>query len=106
VAAVTAGRGPVRCTRGPRAAENMTVSLTPATKDRAADRSQFAPLIEQRRAEERAANYEELRRDWFLGSEEFLRELLAAAVEQMGPNRYGVERHDTGRGKLSQSLQF
>jgi REP element-mobilizing transposase RayT len=68
-------------------------------KDSEAGRRQFAALTEKRRAEESAADYEQLRRDWVLGSEEFRRELLAAAVERVGPNHYGAERQETGEQK-------
>ena len=50
-------------------------------------------------AEESAANYEEIRRDWMLGSEAFRQELLAAVVERVGPSHYGAERQETGRQK-------
>ena len=56
---------------------------------------QFGLLMDKRRAEESAASYEALRRDWVLGSEEFRRELLGAAVERLGANHYGVERRET-----------
>jgi len=65
-------------------------------KDSEAGRKQFALLTEKRRAEESAADYEQLRRDWVLGSDEFRRELLAAAQERVGPNHYGAERRETG----------
>jgi len=48
-------------------------------KDSEAGRKQFALEMERRRAEESAADYEEIRRGWFLGSEEFRNELLAPA---------------------------
>jgi len=41
--------------------------------------------MERRRAEESGADYEQIRRDWVLGSEAFRQELLAAAVERVGP---------------------
>jgi len=49
-------------------------------------------------AEESAADYEQLRRDWVLGSEEFRQELLAAVGERVGPNRYGAERQVLEKG--------
>jgi len=48
--------------------------------------------MEQRRAQERAADYEEIRRGWCLGSAEFRQELLASAAEHAGPSHYGGER--------------
>ena len=40
-------------------------------KDSEAGRKQFALLMEKRRAEESSADYEQVRRDWVLGSEAF-----------------------------------
>jgi hypothetical protein len=61
--------------------------------------------MEKRRAEESAASYEELRRDWVLGSEEFRRELLGAAVQRLGPNHYGAERRETQVQKAERMVQ-
>jgi hypothetical protein len=65
-------------------------------KDREAGRQKFALDMERRRAEESAADYEQIRKAWYLGSEEFRRELLAAAGERVGLSHYGAERHETG----------
>ena len=54
-------------------------------RDSEAGRKEFAAQMERRRAEESATDYRVLRRDWCLGSEAFRRELLAAAVERVGP---------------------
>jgi hypothetical protein len=75
------------------------------SRDSEAGRKQFALLMEKRRMEERAADYEAFRRDWVLGSEEFRRELLAAAVERVGPNHYGSDRHETGVQKADRSVR-
>jgi hypothetical protein len=48
-------------------------------KDSEAGRKHFGLLMERRRAEESGADYEQIRRDWVLGSEAFGQELLAAA---------------------------
>jgi hypothetical protein len=40
-----------------------------------------------------------VRRGWCLGSEEFRQELLAAAVERVGPSHYGADRQETGEEK-------
>jgi len=61
--------------------------------------------MEKRRAEEGAADYEAIRRDWVLGPEEFRRELLAAAVERAGPNHYGSERQETGVQKAERIVR-
>jgi putative transposase len=65
-------------------------------KDSEAGRQQFALDMERRRAEESAADYEQIRKAWYLGSEEFRRELLAAASERVGFSHYGAERQETG----------
>jgi hypothetical protein len=75
-------------------------------RDSLAGRQQFAALIERRRAEESTANYEQLRRDWILGSEEFRQELLAAASGQVGPNHYGAQRQETSAQKAERLLQL
>ena len=74
-------------------------------KDSEAGRKQLAALTEKRRAEESAADYEHIRRDWVLGSEEFRQELLAAAVERVGPNHYGAERQETGVQKAERLVR-
>ncbi len=74
-------------------------------KDSVAGRRQFAALTEKRRAEESAADDEALRHDWVLGSEEFRQELLAAAVERVGPNHYGAERQETGVQKAERIVR-
>jgi REP element-mobilizing transposase RayT len=65
-------------------------------KDGEAGRQQFTSLMERRRAEESATDYEQIRRDWVLGSEAFRQELLAAVVERVGPSHYGAQRQETG----------
>jgi len=49
--------------------------------------------------EEESADYRSIQRGWCLGNEEFRRELLAAAVERVGPNHYGSERRESGEQK-------
>ncbi len=63
-------------------------------QDSEAGRGQFAKLMESRRAQEAAADYETVRRDWIIGSEEFRQELLAAASEGIGPTHYGGQRRE------------
>src|SRR5438876_3545155 len=58
-------------------------------RDSEAGRQKFALDMERRRAEESAADYEQIRKAWYLGSEEFRRELLAAAGERVGLSHYG-----------------
>jgi hypothetical protein len=59
----------------------------------------FALQMERRRAEEAAADYEAIRRSWFLGSERFRQEFLAAASARVGLHNYGAERQETGAQK-------
>jgi putative transposase len=68
-------------------------------KDSEAGRQQLAKLTEGRRAEENTEEYEQIRRGWFLGSEEFRKELLAAATERVGLSNYGAERQETDLAK-------
>jgi len=74
-------------------------------KDSESGRKQFALQMERRRSEESASDYEEIRRGWFLGSEEFRQELLAAAGERVGPSHYGSDRHETGVQKADRIVK-
>ncbi len=58
-------------------------------KDSSAGREEFARQMERRRTEEEGADYKLVRRGWCLGSEDFRKELLAAAVERVGASHYG-----------------
>jgi hypothetical protein len=60
--------------------------------------------MERRRAEGSAADYEQIRRDWVLGSEAFRQELLAAG-ERVGPNHYGAQRQETGLQKAERIVK-
>jgi hypothetical protein len=62
-------------------------------------------LLERRRAEESGADYEAIRRDWVLGSEAFRQELLAAAVERVGPSHYGAPRQETSLQQAERIVQ-
>jgi REP element-mobilizing transposase RayT len=68
-------------------------------RDSAAGREQFARQMERRRLGETTWQYETVRRGWCLGSEEFRRELLAAAAERVGASHYGAERRESGEQK-------
>ena len=61
--------------------------------------------MERRRADEENADYRPLRRGWCLGSDEFRKELLAAAVERMGPNHYGGNRRESLREKAERIIR-
>ena len=68
-------------------------------KDSAAGRAEFARQMERRRQEEQDADYHSIRRGWCLGSEEFRKELLASAADQVGANHYGADRQESGEQK-------
>jgi REP element-mobilizing transposase RayT len=73
--------------------------------DSEAGRRQFANEMERRRAEEGAAEYEQIRRSWFLGSDEFRKELLASVQERVGLNHYGSDRHESGEQKADRIVR-
>ena len=73
-------------------------------RDSEAGRKQFALQMERRRAEEDGSDYRELRRGWFLGSDEFRKELLLAATERVGPNHYGSDRRETAEEKATKRI--
>jgi hypothetical protein len=74
-------------------------------KDSKAGRQQFSKMMESRRAEESAADYDQLHKDWVLGSEEFRQELLAAASEHIGPSHFGAQRQKTAVQKAERLLK-
>jgi hypothetical protein len=74
-------------------------------EDTEAGRGQFASLMERRRGEDSGADYEQIRRDWVLGSEAFRQELLAAVVERVGPSHYGAQRQETGLQKAERIVK-
>ena len=55
----------------------------------------LALLMEGRRAQEATADYGRVRRGWFVGSEPFRQELLAAAAQRVGLSNYGAERQQS-----------
>ena len=72
--------------------------------DTPAGRKEFARRTERRRQEDTSADDRSLRSGWCLGSEDFRRELLAAAAGAIGPNHYGAERFETGREKANRMI--
>jgi len=74
-------------------------------KDSAAGRLELARQMELRRGEEAAANYDAVRRGWCLGTEEFRKELLAAAEERVGASHYGADRQETGEEKAGRLVR-
>ncbi len=73
--------------------------------DTEAGRTQFAALMERRRLEEATAEYQQIRKDWLLGSEAFRQELLAAASGHVGPNHYGAQRKEAALQKAERILK-
>jgi putative transposase len=74
-------------------------------KDSAAGREEFGRQMERRRQEEEAPDYGPIRRGWCLGSEEFRREMLAAAAERVGPSHYGSDRQEAAEQKAQRLVQ-
>ena len=60
-------------------------------KDSTAGRRRFEEAMEERRAEERSAQWKTVRRGWCLGEEPFRRELLEQVHEKAGTHHYGEE---------------
>src|SRR4051812_18759454 len=73
-------------------------------KDTQAGRIEFAHQMERRRRKETEGDYRLVRRGWYLGSEEFRKELLAAAVERVGLNHYGRDRQESGEQKAERMV--
>lgn len=74
-------------------------------RDDAAGRKEFSRQMERRRRQEDGADFAAVRRGWCLGSEEFRRELLAAAAERVGASHYGADRRETGEEKAGRILR-
>jgi REP element-mobilizing transposase RayT len=68
-------------------------------KDSAAGRRQFELIMERRRLEETAQDWNELRRGWCWGEEAFRDELLAQMGQKMGAEHYGEERAESAGAK-------
>jgi len=60
-------------------------------KDSTAGRWRFEEVMEERRAEERPAQWKAVRRGWCFGEEQFRRELLEQVHERAGAHHYGEE---------------
>ena len=74
-------------------------------KDSPAGRREFAKRMELRRTEEARSDYRSVRRGWYLGSEEFAQELIAAAVGQVGPSHSAARRHETEQEKAQKIVR-
>ena len=55
--------------------------------------------MEERRAEERSAQWKAVRRGWCLGEEQFRRELLEQVDKRAGAHHYGEEIGQSAEGK-------
>ncbi len=60
--------------------------------------------MERPRAKEEGADYKLIRRGWCLASDEFRKELLAAAEERVGASHYGSERQESGEQKAERTV--
>jgi REP-associated tyrosine transposase len=72
-------------------------------RDSEAGREMVAWQMERRRAEEATADYRAIRRGWYLGSEQFRQELLAA--ERVGLSHYGAERQESDAQKAERIVR-
>src|SRR4051812_14021953 len=64
-------------------------------KDTPSGRREFAARMEERRARENPGECKQLRRGWFVGNEEFRKELLQAAVGKTGIKYDAARRQET-----------
>jgi REP element-mobilizing transposase RayT len=67
--------------------------------DSVVGRRQLEAVLEERRAEERGADYKRVRRGWCLGDEAFRKELLGQMKERMGAEHYGAERQEAAEAQ-------
>lgn len=63
------------------------------SRDNPAGRRQLEAEVEAKRAAE--ADYRQVRRGWFLGTDAFRKELLEQMKERLGTEHYGNERYET-----------
>jgi REP-associated tyrosine transposase len=73
--------------------------------DSAAGRREFAKRMELRRSEEARTDYRSVRRGWYLGSEQFAKELIAAAVGRVGPSHYSERRREAEQEKAERIVR-
>jgi REP element-mobilizing transposase RayT len=73
-------------------------------RDSKVGRKQFRVSMEARRWEEDPQAVKRIERGWFLGSDEFRKELLAEMQEQVGPHHGGDERQETEEAKAERIL--
>ena len=73
--------------------------------DSAPGRRQFELIMEERATCETGFNYHAVRRGWYLGSNEFRRELLTQMEEKVSESHYGGERHEVAAEKAERLVQ-
>jgi len=61
--------------------------------------------MERRRWEELAAEFKPVERGWYLGSEAFRAELLAAAEGRVGVSHYGAQRQEIGEARAERLVK-
>jgi REP element-mobilizing transposase RayT len=64
-------------------------------QESAAGRRQLEAALEQRRAVEAEADYQQVRRGWFFGEPALKKELLGQMQERLGAEHYGAARQET-----------
>ncbi len=74
-------------------------------RDSVAGRREFGRQMEQRRLEESGADYRQIRGGWCLGDPEFRTELLADAVERVGPSHYSADRRETEEARAERIVR-
>jgi len=73
-------------------------------KDSAAGRREFERQMEERRRLDHPEGMKQMRRGWYLGDEEFRRELLAQMDGKMGRHHSGPERRESAEQKAERIL--
>lgn len=72
--------------------------------DSPAGRTEFEQRLELRRSQETNAAFDPVRRGWFLGNEDFRRELLVLAGKRKGTYHFGPEIHESEELKAESLL--
>ena len=74
-------------------------------KDSLPGRTEFARRMEQRRLQEEGADYQHLRRGWFLGSDDFRKELLAIAGRKPTPTHGPMLSRETDHDQAARIIR-
>ena len=74
-------------------------------KDSVAGRQQFEQRMEWRRSNDDGQEFKSVERGWYLGSQEFRRELLAQMSEKAGVENYGPEIRESAQAKADRLVQ-